>query len=161
VAWRNLIVRHRYSDDGPGDAFGCDEGPWSAVAAGIEPRAVVKGVVAPSVDEEIEVHARGVRARTVGHDDDPRRRGQGNWRRRWHRDADVDTDIHLRRGECGGDREPRHHERDRDEQRASPRHMAPPFEVVPESPGTLGAKQVPAERSMISAACGGRASNRD
>src|SRR5215831_14837518 len=55
VARRNLVVRHRDSDDGPGHALGCDEGPWSAVAAGIEPRAVVKGVVAPTVDEEIEV----------------------------------------------------------------------------------------------------------
>src|SRR5215468_4915169 len=94
VARRNLVVRHRYSDDGPRDAFGCDEGPWSAVAAGIEPRAVVKGVVAPTVDEEIEVHARGVRDRTVGHDDDPRRRGQDDGRR--CRDADVHTDVHLR-----------------------------------------------------------------
>src|SRR5882724_5281884 len=60
VARGNLVIGHRYPDDWSRHPLGCDESPRASVAAGVEPSAVAESVIAPPIDEEVEVYARNV-----------------------------------------------------------------------------------------------------
>ena len=95
VTRRNLVVRHWHADNWSGYPLDWNKRPRASVATRVEPCAVLECVVAAPVHKEIELDARGVRDRTVGDDDNARRRRQYDSWRRWDWDADIDPHVHF------------------------------------------------------------------
>jgi hypothetical protein len=85
------VVRGQ-TDQGPGDAVGLQENPWSIIGSGTEPVVLVRPIPVPAEKQNFDIDGRREVDRGPGNRNYGRRDRNHQWRRQG--DADTDVDVH-------------------------------------------------------------------